>query len=243
MTASVGMVAAGTAATAITIYRKEPAAISIALCYFTIMEALQATGYLVINDCGGQSNQAVTLLSFLHIVFQPFFINAFAMELVPRPVRLHVRWSVFALCGLSAGVMLLQLMRIQALGTCRPGDVLCGLRFCLTSGDWHIAWDIPYNGLLVPLDEFLGTHIAFPTYLLTVFLLPVVYGAWRFSLMHLLLGPLLAGYLTGRPNEWPAVWCLFSIGILVIGLSPWIRRKFTMSHWWLWPKAWTATAD
>lgn len=239
MTASVGMAAAGTAATAITIYRKEPAAISIALGYFTIMEALQAAGYLVINDCGGKSNQAITLLSFLHIVFQPFLVNAFAMELVPYPVRLHVRRTAFALCGLSAGVMLLQLMPIQALGACRPGDVLCGLRLCLTSGEWHIAWNIPYNGLMVPIDKLLGTHIAFPTYLLTVFVLPVVYGAWRFSLTHLLLGPIFAGYLTDRPNEWPAVWCLFSIGILVISLSPWIRRRFTTSHWWLWPKAWT----
>ena len=57
LTASVGMVAAGTAATAITIYRREPAAISIALGYFTIMEAILATGYLVINDCGGKSNR------------------------------------------------------------------------------------------------------------------------------------------------------------------------------------------
>lgn len=237
------MVAVGTAATAISIYRKEPTAISIALGYFTIMEALQAAGYLLIDDCGGRSNQAITLLSFLHIVFQPFVINAFAMELVPHPVRLHVRRTVFAICGLSAGVMLLQLMPIQALGACRPGDVLCGLRLCLTSGDWHIAWDIPYNELLVPFDKLLGTRIAFPTYLLTVFVLPVVYGAWRFSLMHLLLGPLLAAYLTGRPNEWPAVWCLFSIGILVIGLSPWIRWRFTTSHWWLWPKAWTTATD
>lgn len=94
---------AGTAATAITIYRKEPAAISIALGYFTIMEALQAAGYLVINDCGGRANQTITLLSFLHIVFQPFVINAFAVELVPHPVRLHVRRSVFALWGCQRG--------------------------------------------------------------------------------------------------------------------------------------------
>lgn len=242
MTASVTMVAAGTAATAITIYRKEPAAISIALGYFTIMEALQAASYLVINDCGGRANQTITLLSFLHIILQPFVINAFAMQLVPQAVRQRVRRAVFALCGLSAGVMLLQQIPIQALGTCRPGDVLCGLRLCLSSGEWHIAWDIPYNGLMVPVDTFLGTHSAFPTYLLTVFVLPVFYGAWRFSLMHLLLGPLLAGYLTGNPNEWPAVWCLFSIGILVIGLSPWIRRRFTISHWWLWPKSWVSLA-
>lgn len=121
MTASVTMVAAGTAATAITIYRKEPAAISIALGYFTIMEALQAASYLVINDCGGRANQTITLLSFLHIILQPFVINAFAMQLVPQAVRQRVRRAVFALCGLSAGVMLLQQIPIQALGTCRPG--------------------------------------------------------------------------------------------------------------------------
>ena len=52
-----------------------------------VMEALQLVGYLVINQCDNPINQAVTLLSILHIVFQPFFINAFTLELVSPAMR------------------------------------------------------------------------------------------------------------------------------------------------------------
>lgn len=237
--ASVGMVVGGIAATVLSSSRKQPKAITFTLGYFTAMEALQASGYLVIDDCGGSANRTITLLSFLHIVFQPFFINAFAMELVPQGVRTRVCITVYVVCAVSAAVMLLQLAPLEGVGSCRPGDILCGLRLCLVSGEWHIAWQIPYNGLLAPFDESLGTNFAFPTYVLTVFLLPFLYGAWRFCIMHLVLGPLLANVLTNNPNEWPAVWCLFSIVILIIGLSPWMRARFTTSTWWLWPRSWS----
>ena len=37
----------------------------------------------------------------------------------------------------------------------------------------------------------------------------------------------LAYNLTTDPNEMPAIWCLFSIAILLIGLSPYCRRVVT----------------
>jgi hypothetical protein len=45
--------------------------------------------------------------------------------------------------------------------------------------------------------------------------------------MHLALGPMLATVLTTSPNEMPAIWCLFSVGLCLIALSPWIRRTVT----------------
>ena len=78
----------------------------------------------------------------------------------------------------------------------------------------------------------------FPTYLLVAFLLPLAYGAWRLVVFHALAGPILASALTDNPNEMPAIWCLFSIGILLIGLSPMIRHRFETATWWIWPKSW-----
>ena len=239
-TASLAMVGLGGVATIVTYRRGEPKAIWLTIGYFTVMEALQAAGYAVVDECGYSVNQSITLLSYLHIVFQPFFINAFAMELVPAPVKARLRRSVFALCGLSAAVMLLQLVPSTWAGLCRPGDVLCGPALCLTSGDWHIAWDIPYNGLMLPLENLIGIHAGFPTYMLTAFLLPLAYGSWRFVVFHAVAGPVLASFLTTNPNEMPAIWCLFSIGLLLIAISPLIRRKFETTTWWVWPRAWQA---
>ena len=78
---------------------------------------------------------------------------------------------------------------------------------------------MPLNGL------FSSELLQFPSYFLAVFVLPLVYGAWRFVMFHALAGPILAASLTTDPNEMPAIWCLFSIGIILISLSPMIRHR------------------
>jgi len=222
---SIAMVGLGAAATAVTARRGEPRAIWMTLGYFTVMEALQAAGYAVVDQCGSPANQSITLLSYLHIVFQPFAVNAFAMAIIAAPPSARARRWVWLFCALSAAVMLAQLVPVERLGQCRPGTILCGEAFCLTSGDWHIAWDIPYNGLFNPLADLLGYPVNFPTYLLTVFVMPLFYGAWRMVLFHALFGPILASLLTTNPNEMPAIWCLLSIGLILVGISPLIRQK------------------
>lgn len=227
MGVSAAMVAFGGAATVVAARRGETPVIPITLGYFTLMEALQVAGYAVIDQCGAPVNQSVTMLSVLHIVFQPFFINAFAMALVARPVGVAMRVVVFSLCAASSVLMLLQFYPFEWAGTCAPGSQLCAERLCTVSGDWHQAWDVPYNGLLVPLEAAMGTTWGFPSYLLVGFVLPLIYGAWRLVVFHALAGPIAAGLLTSNPNEVPAIWCLFSIAIILIALSPWIRQKMT----------------
>lgn len=219
--ASVAMVAAGAAGTAITFRRGEPKAIWLTLGFFTLMEALQASGYAVVDRCGTPSNQLVTILSYLHIAAQPLFVNAFAMAIAPKEVGARMRRLVFVLAGTASALLVLRLVPLDMVGRCAPGEVLCGVEWCLRSGEWHIAWEVPLNGL----PSYLGFPIQFPAYLLSVFLLPLFYGAWRFVAFHAVAGPLAALLLTGDPNEMPAIWCLFSIGILAICLSPFIRYR------------------
>ena len=223
-TASVAMVGLGAAATLITARRGESRGIWLTLGYFTIMEALQAAGYGVLDQCGTPANRAVTLLSYLHIVFQPFFINAFCMAILLHEVPARTRRVVWGLCAAASAVMLAQLIPVEALGRCRPGEVLCGPALCTVSGSWHIGWEVPLNGMFSSLPHVLGLSVQFPSYILAVFVLPLFYGAWRFVLFHALCGPILTMALTRDPNEMPAVWCLFSIGLLLIGLSPALRR-------------------
>lgn len=226
MGVTTAMVALGGAATVISVRRGDAPAIPVTLGYFTLMEALQVAGYTVIDQCGSSVNQTVTLLSILHIVFQPLVINAFAMELVAKPPSLRMKTLVFTLAALSSVLMLLQLYPFEWAGQCLPGSQLCAERLCTVTGDWHQAWDVPYNGLLVPLEATIGTHWGFPSYMVVTFALPLLYGAWRLVLFHLAAGPILASLLTGNPNEVPAIWCLFSIAIVLIALSPAIRRRF-----------------
>src|SRR6056297_303223 len=224
VTATAAMVALGGGAATVSYLRCDPPAIWLTLGYFTFMEALQLGGYAVIDQCGTPANRTVTWLSYLHIAFQPIFINAFALELVPAAAKARARVWALGLAALSTLIMLAQIAPLPGVGPCRDGAVLCAEAVCTVSGDWHIAWDVPYNGLMVPLENALGLYSGFPAYMIAAFLLPLLYGAWRFALMHLLIGPVLASALTSNPNEMPAIWCFFSILIVLIALSPPIRR-------------------
>lgn len=237
ISATIGVMAVGAVATAVTFRRRDPAAVPLALGYFTLMEALQLGGYAVLDECGNPLNQVVTLLSFLHIVAQPLVINAFAMELIPAADKARWRPWVFGACAVSAVVMLLQVYPFDWAGSCRAGMPLCGAELCTMAGAWHLAWSVPFNGLLVPLEAPSGTLFGFPTYVLAVFVLPLAYGAWRFTLFHALAGPVLASLLASDPNERPAIWCLFSVGIVLFSLSPLFRARVSRPGGWGRPSA------
>lgn len=232
MTASVAMVGIGAAATAATVRRGDPPAIPLTLGYFTLMEALQFGGYLVVDECTLTVNKSVTLLSYLHIAFQPLFINAFAMAIAPAIVTPRVRRGVYALAGLATVFLLLKLIPFDWVGACVVGSSLCGQALCTVSGSWHIAWQVPLHDFWGALGWQYSDLMPFPEYMLAVFVLPLVYGAWRLVVVHALLGPILAHLLTDNPNEMPAIWCLFSVGLVLIALSPFVRERVMRAPRW-----------
>jgi hypothetical protein len=232
--ASAVLAGIGIGSTAYAAIRKEPAALWVTLGYFSLMEVLQAYTYLVIDQCGNPANQIATLLGYLHIVFQPFFGNALSMHLIPKTVRERIALPVYGLCFVSAIVMLIQIYPFSWAGRCEAGSLLCGPSLCSVSGSWHIAWEIPTNGLGngAPSIAFYGS--GFPTYAAVMFLLPLLYGSWRVTLYHLLVGPTLARALTSSMTEYPAVWCLLSIGMLLLVVKTPLRRILFVRTWPLW---------
>jgi Family of unknown function (DUF5765) len=220
--ASAVLATIGLGATAYAAYKKEPMQLWVTLGYFSLMELLQAFTYSVIDECALPSNQVATLLGYLHIAFQPFFINALALYFVPKDIARKVAPWVYAFCFLSAIVMILQVYPFDWAGTCADGRTLCGPRLCSVHGEWHIAWEVPTNGIG---NSFAHTPAhGFPTYLVAGFLLPFVYGSWRLNVYHILCGPLLARMLSENMNERPAIWCLLSIGILLVVVKTPLRK-------------------
>lgn len=230
------LAAIGIGTTVYAAYKKEAAPLWLALGYFSLMELLQAATYTVINLCGIPLNQVLTLLGYVHIAFQPFFVSALSMYFIPKNVAAKIAPWVYALCFASAVVMLIQLYPFEWAEPCGAGYPLCGERLCSVRGTWHIAWEVPISSFR---DFFYGIPVIleiFPTYVLMVFIVPVLYGSWRITLYHLICGPLLAVALTRNPNEWPAVWCLLSIGILLIMVKTPLRQILFVRSWptWRW---------
>jgi hypothetical protein len=205
-------------------YKKESKLLWIPIAYFAIMETLQAITYFTLNGCPPQ-NQILTFLSYLHIAFQPFFINAIMLYFIPKTVSRKIFIFVFALAFLSSTLMLTSLYPFEWAGTCSEGEVLCGENLCAVSGDIHLAWQIPFNDL----PGIVGWG-----YLFSVFILPFFYGAWKVSTYNILAGPALAQLITNNPNEWPTIWCLLSVAYIIIAIIPYFRNKLKVKKWYFW---------
>ena len=239
--ASAVLASVGIATTIYAAYKKEPAPLWIALGYFSLMELLQAFTYTVIDQCSLPSNQIATLLGYLHIAFQPFFINAVALYFIPKKTALKLTPWVYTFCFFSAIFMIIQVYPFDWAGVCNTDRTLCGSKLCSISGEWHIAWELPINSIG---DMFTHTPShGFPTYLVAAFIIPLLYGSWRITLYHILVGPLLASMLTNNLNEWPAIWCLLSIGILLLVVKTRLRELMFVQSWWLWPRNKLSTHD
>ena len=232
--ASAVLATIGLGTTAYAAYKKEPPALWIALGYFSLMELLQAYTYAVIDDCDSPANQIATLLGYIHIAFQPFFINLISLYFLPKPIAEKIAPWAYTACFVSVIVMIIQLMPMDWAGQCNLDRILCGPELCSVSGEWHIAWDLPLNGLgnWLTYTPMMG-H---PTYWIVGFVMPLFYGSWRMTIYHALVGPILAKQLTSNPNEMAAIWCLLSIGILLIVAKTPVRHYLHVKRWWLWPK-------
>ncbi len=201
------------------------------------MEALQAYTYTVVDRCGDTRNQAATVVSYLHIAFQPFFINAISMHFLPQYFRKRIERYVYGLCLLATTLYLLRLYPFEWTVPCYElnmhfGSVaikqwtfqipFCGRKICSTLGDWHIAWQIPAR-----FNYYMDN-----AYMWASFCLPVIYGSWRVTLYLALCGPFLAFLTTNSSNEWVAVWCLYSIALLSAIIKSPLRKYLYVQSWY-----------
>lgn len=223
--ASIAATALGGAATVYAAKKGVPKARVFTLAFFTLMELLQAVSYIWINQCNVGGNVLLTYLSYLHISLQIPVINIFMLSFVSEKQRKKWIKPVMVISFTATTLMLAKLFApfffaIPPEWMCRVTEPLCGTNACSYSGNWHLAWRLPLWGL------YSATYV----YFIPVFILPVLYGAWRLSLFHFIVGPTLAWYLTKNPNEAPAVWCLFSIAIIcAVFFTP-------LKHWFETPR-------
>ena len=136
---------AGISVTAYAVHKGEPKAILLSLGYFTGMEVLQAFSYPSIDQCGSAENLLMSKLSFAHILFQPFFFNAIALCFVSKEIKARAQWWVYGACAVASFLMLLQMYPISGGGQCASHRAMCGPDFCTYMGNWHLAWQFPYN--------------------------------------------------------------------------------------------------
>jgi len=214
------------------IYKKESKLLWIPILYFAAMEVLQALTYLTINQCNLPMNQLLTYISYLHSVFQPFFMNAFFLYFIPKEVRNKISGWVFAICFIASILLLIQVYPFSWAGTCSPSNnfldldrAWCGTNICSMSGSWHLIWNIPLNEM---------TWLGILGYLFPIFILPLIYGSWKVLLYQTILGPALTLLIIANPAEFPAVWCFLSVAIIILAIFTPLKNLAWVKRWYFW---------
>lgn len=130
------------------IRKREKRELWLPLLYFSLMAVLQAFSLLYIDQCTLPANKALTFLAYLHIAFQPFFINMAAMYFIPDTIQQKISKYVYGLCWIGAGLYLLKTYPLQHAYHCIAGqEVFCGRWACAYKGNWYLAWQWPLNNL------------------------------------------------------------------------------------------------
>lgn len=234
--ASTVVAAIGLGSTAYAIYRREPVVLTTALGYFSLMELLQAVSYTVVDQCGTPLNESMTFLGYLHVTFQPFFINAVSLFFIAKHIRQRIAPYVYAICFAAAVLLLLNIYPFKWAGVCDPlFREMCSNRWCSYYGSVHIAWEFPMNGLFnwIALQKHVNAWLI---YVIPAFFLPLLYGSWRMTLYHIFMGPVPARIITGNADELAAFWCLLSIMFLLIVIKTPVRQYLFVDKWFWWER-------
>jgi hypothetical protein len=225
--ASATLAVVGAVATIYFWKKGEAKALWISLLYFTVMEIIQTYTYTVINRCYDPRNNIITTLAYIHIAFQPFFFNAIALHFIPEHRRKKIQKYVYFLCALATVALIIRIMPLQWERFCYEVRYyvpfmkhllyqvpFCGELTCSTSGGWHMEWAIK-AGHNWYLDR---------VYFMSVFLLPLFYGSWRATMYGAIMGPGITLLTTDTANEFAAVWCLYSVALVLLMILPPARK-------------------
>ena len=188
-------------------YIKKHIYASIGIAYFSLMELIQYFQYKVINQCDNKMNVFLTYLGYLHICFQPVFVNLWLFAFTKNPNY------DFLYLSLVAGVLLFsRVFWVSDKLLCdTKNEPLCGPKTCTFFGERHLAWNIR---LRAPGHNWITPSIGLHFFLVVIPAL--ITFQFKPIIALLLIGPYAGIFLTKNIHEKPAIWCYTSVMQLLI---------------------------
>jgi hypothetical protein len=196
------------------IYKRVPLPIVAAIYFLAMKELLQFLLYSYAGSCSPM-NKFLTTLSWIHISFQPFFMNWFISAFSHTPDMYRVP---LVMCLIYA---IANMFRIKELNgpvkyTCKPDDDksvnLCRKQTCSILGDYHVAY-----GFQLSSSDAYAYSPSFFTYTLLMFAPAFIIGDWQIASIHAAVA-LITVYLFKDIGEGAAVWCVNSFWIAFFAL-------------------------
>ena len=179
---------------------------SIGIGYFALMEILQFFQYRVINECNNY-NKFLTNLGYIHICFQPVFVNLWLFAFTKKPNFTFIYMSFIAGLLLASRIFFVKDAELCD----NKNEPLCGPKTCAFSGNRHIAWNVR---LRAPGKYWFTPSIGLHFFMWVVPALTIL--QLKPILALLLTGPYLGFLLTNNIHEQPAIWCYTAIGQMLL---------------------------
>jgi len=180
--------------------------IAATLYFFSIKEAIQYFLYQNLSSCN-RVNEFLSTLSWVHISFHPFFVLLFIQafsrqpEMYTIPLGLSLVFAVFNIIRINPSAI-----KIPCTPSTNPTG-LCQTTTCTYPGKHHLA----YGFKLKSADSYDAYTPNMFTYLLLMFVVPLIIGDWPIPLLNIIIA--IIPYAFIAPNnlgEAAAIWCLFA---------------------------------
>jgi hypothetical protein len=182
------------------------------------MEILQTAQYWVVAEdinspqCNSFWNKLLTTVGFIHICYQPYFINLLYEIKYGDTITIPYFTIVKRLC-LVGGTMLAsrhfqRLMFDESYSNYLDTEWLNGDKLCTYKSQVHFAWSVPLADVSYYVPS-VNMHFF-------MFFVPlmVMYENKKLaykSIMMFITGPLFASYMTSNLQEQGSIWCFISI--------------------------------
>lgn len=199
-------------------YHKVDWRIIVGVIFLAWKELIQLVLYYHLDDCS-RMNTLLTVMAWIHISFQPYFLLLF-ISAFSKNARLY---DVPLVLCLVFGIY--NCIRIKEL---HPGDIkykcvhqdksesLCRKKTCSMPGKYHLA----YGFDLASADantRLLWVPSMF-TYFLLSFVVPYVVGDWQLATINILVA-FISNYVANHDfGEAGAMWCVntFWVGLVAV---------------------------
>ncbi len=179
--------------------------------FYAGMELLQTFQHRTVNQCDSKENQVLAFIAFLYVLVQPFFWNYYAWKCKSStPFQRGVFVSAMALNFVMIISFLLRLGTAPAGESTPLNDMLSGPLCTKQDDNQHLRWSWPIG------PSVSGSATWFMYFAL--WFVPLLFADDGLALSGGIAAGAVITYLVVRnKQEFPAVWCIFSIPFLILG--------------------------
>ncbi len=201
------------------IFYNVPFAITIGLIFLASKELLQFLLYKNLDSCNNINN-ILTILSWVHISFQPFFINLFISAFSKKPEFYRLPLALSLLFAL-ANIARLRDISFYNHAVCAENikDNMCRKATCSTSGKYHLAYGFNLNSA----DIGVWTP-SFFSFTLLMFAPAFIIGDWQLALINAVVAHASARFASHDNGEGAAIWCVNSFWVAFAALYYIVKR-------------------